>query len=61
MEFKAVGGMVLALVFIVILFMVAVQPKAIDQSNHELYVGASFMTFWGTGMEGFDWSSARAL
>jgi hypothetical protein len=29
--------------------------------DHTLHVGASYMTFWGTGMEGHDWSSGAAV
>jgi hypothetical protein len=44
----------LPLLLIVVLGVLAVTPRATDEPKNTLNVGASYMTFWGTGMNN-DW------
>ena len=55
--------MVPALLLIVMLGIPKVGTWSIvtDQSEPSLLVGASYMTFWGTGMNGYDWPSEATV
>lgn len=51
----------LILVFIVTSTNQTAKFTATDQSENHLPVGASYMTFWGTGMPGHDWNSGAPV
>lgn len=60
---KGTFTLVLALLLIVAFGVpkVGTSSNVTNQSEPRLLVGASYMTFWGTGMNGHDWSSGAAV
>jgi hypothetical protein len=51
---KSAPALMLPLLLIVVLGVLAITPCATDEPKNDFHVGASYMTFWGTGMDN-DW------